>query len=197
MPRLGGAALTGDLLAHFYTSTVDALITLGDRQSVSNAEDRWLRFKEAGWLLFNIALPYLRGPTAVAGWLVQLVSSLDSDFKALREGDDTTRAQAVVDLLFNLSTVFMHGAGEVGMARATPIKVQPSMLQQTLPVRGELPVTGVLVPVQQPWARNCAVPVRCRRPWTSPGAACATKRRPSCVRSCARCRSCPARSRPA
>lgn len=150
VPRLGGAALTGDLLAHFYTSTVDALITLGDRQSVSNAEDRWLRFKEAGWLLFNIALPYLRGPTAVAGWLVQLVSSLDSDFKALREGDDTTRAQAVVDLLFNLSTVFMHGAGEVGMARATPIKVQPSMLQQTLPVRGELPMTGVLVPVQQP-----------------------------------------------
>ena len=59
VPRLGGAALTGDLLAHFYTSTVDALITLGDRQSVSNAEDRWLRFKEAGWLLFSIALRLL------------------------------------------------------------------------------------------------------------------------------------------
>ncbi|MBV6289846.1 dermonecrotic toxin domain-containing protein [Pseudomonas aegrilactucae] len=150
VPRLGGTALTGDLLAHFYTSTVDALITLGDRQSVSNAEDRWLRLKEAGWLLFNIALPYLRGPAAIAGWLVQLVSSLDSDFEVLRKGDEAQRAQAVVDLLFNLGTVFMHGAGEVGMARAAPVKVLPSMLQARLPVRGNLPVTGVLAPVQQP-----------------------------------------------
>lgn len=150
VPRLGGTVLKEDLLAHFYTSTVGALITLGDRQSVSNAEDRWLRFKEAGWLLFNIALPYLRGPAAVAGWLVQLVSSLDSDFKALHEGDEAQRAQAVVDLLFNVATVFMHGAGEVGAVRAAPVKVQPSMLQAPLPLRGKLPVTGVLAPVQQP-----------------------------------------------
>lgn len=150
VPRLGGDALSGDLPAQFYASTVDALITLGDRQSVSNAEDRWLRFKEAGWLLFNVALPYLRGPAAVAGWLVQLVSSLENDFQALRDGDEQQRAQAVVDLLFNLVTVFMHGAGQVGTAKVERPAVEPWMLRDPLPVHtaGSEPATGMVKPVE-------------------------------------------------
>lgn len=127
---LGRATLTGEPLAHFYQANVDALLALADRGSTSNAEDRWRMFKEGGWLLFSIALPLVRGPAAVAGWLLQLVSGLDRDFQQLRTGNDQERAAAVVDLLFSLATVLLHGAGEVAQV--------PAVLPNA-PLRGDLP----------------------------------------------------------
>lgn len=129
---LGNATLAGEPLAHFYQANVDALLTLADRNATSNTEDRWRMFKEGGWLLFSIALPLVRGPAAVAGWLLQLVGSLDRDLQQLHRGNEQERAAAVVDLLFNLATVLLHGAGQVTQVPAVLPAVR---LREGLPQR--------------------------------------------------------------
>lgn len=154
-PRLGGTPLAGDLLLHLYQANLDALKRLADRQSTSNAESRWAMVKEGGWLLFNIVLPLVRGPAAVAGWLLQLVSSLENDLSQLSHGNDEERAQALVDLLFNLATLFMHGVGGIDSVRQPGPALKPvpaDMLTQGPPARvaGSAPTTGMVLPVLLP-----------------------------------------------
>lgn len=134
--------LGGDVLATLYQANVEALIQLADQQSVSNREDRWRMFKEAGWLIFNTVLPLLEGPLAVAGWVLQLVSSLDADLQRVHDADPQVRASAVVDLLFNLAALLGHVAGGVRVA-ARP--VDPALLQGQPRLRAPASVRPALV----------------------------------------------------
>lgn len=142
--RLGTATVSGDRLAHFYQANVDVLLTLADHQSTSNTEDRWRMFKEGGWLLFNVVLPLVRGPAAVAGWLLQLVGSLEQDLQQLHHGNEQERAAALVDLLFNLGTAMLHGAGQVGQVPAVLGKVE--LAGAALRPPSDIPAPNLLPP---------------------------------------------------
>lgn len=87
-----------------------ALVLMADRQSVSNSESRWAGLKEGGWLLLNTFLPMLRGPIAVAGWLLLTVSAVKQDFRALESDEEKTKAPAIIDLFFNIALVLLHVA---------------------------------------------------------------------------------------
>ncbi|MFK0086079.1 dermonecrotic toxin domain-containing protein [Pseudomonas sp. NPDC090755] len=101
--------LHGEVEAQLYGSRVEVLVRLAELQSVSNAESRWATLMEGAWLLFNVAVPLLRGPVAGLLWLVQGIASLQADLRGLREGSETSRSAAVVDLLMNAAAALFHG----------------------------------------------------------------------------------------
>ena len=92
-----------DFLPRLFKANAAALVELADRQSVSNRENRWATFKQAGWLIFNLALPYLGTAVGTAGWLWQILDDLET----LTQSDETSNRQArweaFVDLLLNMA----------------------------------------------------------------------------------------------
>lgn len=104
--------LEGHLMHSLFNSNAHSLATLAEGQSTSSAESRWASHKELGWLLFNTLLPVLRGPGAMAGWLLQM-SSVESDIRQTINPANPDPSAAVVDMLVNMAMVLGHtGAGE-------------------------------------------------------------------------------------
>ncbi|WP_411380995.1 hypothetical protein [Pseudomonas sp. MPB26] len=93
-----------------FAATAKALVTLADRQTVSNAEQRWASLKQAGWLLFNSLMPLISGPLMLGGWLLQVMDSARNDLPALASADEQARSAAVLDLLVNLMAILAHQA---------------------------------------------------------------------------------------
>ncbi|WP_339435858.1 hypothetical protein [Pseudomonas sp. EL_65y_Pfl1_R32] len=93
-----------------FAATAQAMVAQADRQSVSNAEQRWASVKQVGWLLFGILQPLLGGPVMLAGWLVQVLDSARQDMPSLQSDDDQTRNAAVMDVLANLMAILAHQA---------------------------------------------------------------------------------------
>lgn len=68
--QLSKQVVTTDPTEQVFNATTQALVALADRQSVSNAEQRWANLKQVGWLLLGTVLPLLNGPLMLgAGWL--------------------------------------------------------------------------------------------------------------------------------
>lgn len=109
--------LNGDLAKHWFHSNANSLVTLAEGQSTSDAQSRWASYKELGWLLFNTLLPLMRGPGAMAGWLLQLANA-ENDIKRLSTANDPDPAGAMVDLLVNLGMTLTH----VPVAEPTPAR---------------------------------------------------------------------------
>ncbi|XMB51832.1 hypothetical protein QQ999_11120 [Pseudomonas fluorescens] len=109
--------LNGDLATHWFHSNANSLVTLAEGQSTSDAQSRWASYKELGWLLFNTLLPLMRGPGAMAGWLLQLVNT-ENDIKRLSTANDPDPAGAMVDLLVNLGMTLTH----IPVAEPTPTR---------------------------------------------------------------------------
>lgn len=109
----------GHLMQHLFGSYARALVTVADRQSVSNHESRWASIQEGAGLLFNtLLLPLLRGPAMLAGWMLQITSGLAHDIPALESSDPQARELAWIDLLLNLGLVLIHAGANAG-ERAT------------------------------------------------------------------------------
>ncbi|WP_248730554.1 DUF6543 domain-containing protein [Pseudomonas sp. MWU13-2517] len=102
----------GKLMQYLFNSNAQSLITLAQSQSTSDAQSRWASYKELGWLLFNTLLPVLRGPGAMAGWLLQM-ASVEDDIKQASAPDNPDPAKAMVSLLVNVATLLSH---------ATPVR---------------------------------------------------------------------------
>lgn len=109
--------LNGDLATHWFHSNANSLVTLAEGQSTSDAQSRWASYKELGWLLFNTLLPLMRGPGAMAGWLLQLANA-ENDIKRLSTANDPDPAGAMVNLLVNLGMTLTH----VPVAEPTPTR---------------------------------------------------------------------------
>ena len=100
---LSEKTLGADFLPQLFKANADALVELADRQSVSNSENRWATFKQAGWLIFNLALPYLGSSVGTAAWLWQILDDLET----LTQSDEASNRQATweafIDLLLNMA----------------------------------------------------------------------------------------------
>ncbi|ASV35757.1 hypothetical protein CI807_06045 [Pseudomonas sp. NS1(2017)] len=104
---LGGEVLHDDDFATLFKANANALVTLADRQSVSNAEARWESFKHAGWLIFNSVLPFMGGTVGAATWIWQLMDDLQQLVDAEEIGDRSAGLSAVVDILLTLGVVLV------------------------------------------------------------------------------------------
>lgn len=114
--QLSKQVATSDPAQQVFAATAHALVALADRQSQSNAEQRWANLKQLGWLLFANLLPFLRGPAMLSGWLLQLVDTTQQDIHGQHHDDPQARAAAVMDMLVNLVAILAH--------QATPHDVQ-------------------------------------------------------------------------
>ena len=115
LATLGAAMLFEQPLGHrfmhdLFRDGAMALIELAGHQSVSNAQSRWATLKQGGWLLFNALLPLVRGPVALAGWLLSTVTALQADIQALKSDAEGDKTPAIIDLLFNICVVLLHVA---------------------------------------------------------------------------------------
>lgn len=117
--RLFTQPLRSDFKHDLYLSNVRALVKLADQHSVSNAESRWLSLKAGGWLLFNAVLgsPWIKGPLALLGWVYQAFTAVRQDIQVLESEDERGRVPAMIDLLFNIALVLLHGVQRPSVAR--------------------------------------------------------------------------------
>ncbi|MBT2294969.1 dermonecrotic toxin domain-containing protein [Pseudomonas fluorescens] len=101
--KVSEKTLGANFLPRLFKANADALVELADRQSVSNSESRWQTFKQAGWLIFNLALPYLGSAVGTAAWFWQILD----DVEQLTQNDPTSDSQATweafVDLMLNMA----------------------------------------------------------------------------------------------
>jgi hypothetical protein len=100
---LGKDTLNDDLLARLFESNVQALVNLADRESVSNAENRWATLKQAGWTLLNAALPFASPTVATGAWIWQVVDQLQQFVGATEQDDTSLQWTSFTDVLLNLS----------------------------------------------------------------------------------------------
>ncbi|MBH3422396.1 hypothetical protein [Pseudomonas gessardii] len=101
--RLDDRALDGEWFSTLYEANARALTTLADRQSVSNAENRWATFKQAGWLILNTLLPFTSPAVATGTWIWQVVEQLQQFVDAREQGDKPAQWAAFTDALLNLA----------------------------------------------------------------------------------------------
>ncbi|MNX50001.1 hypothetical protein D3C86_806170 [compost metagenome] len=99
---LGKQALEGDVFAALFKSNTDALVELADRESVSNAENRWASFRQSGWTLFNTVLPFLGRTVAISAWIWQIMDQFQQLHDAQEKNDKPEQWAALTDLLLNL-----------------------------------------------------------------------------------------------
>ncbi|MBA1290865.1 dermonecrotic toxin domain-containing protein [Pseudomonas japonica] len=114
MPAITPATVTpvpvqGNPLDAFYEGVVDALTLAADRQTVSNQESFWISAREVGWLMFNQVTPFLSGPAATAGWLIQIGHALDEHFNGVGTVDTPPDA-GVDELLFDIALALVSEA---------------------------------------------------------------------------------------
>jgi len=100
---LSNQTLGADFLPYLFKSNAQALTELADRQSVSNSESRWQTFKQASWMIFNLALPYLGAAVGTATWLWQILDDAETLTQADETSDSQATWEALVDLLLNMA----------------------------------------------------------------------------------------------
>lgn len=131
---LSAAALDDASLAPLFKANANAMMTLADRQSVSNAQARWATFKHGAWMLFNVALPFLGRTAGVAAWIWQIMDDLQQITDAKENDDSESAWSALTDLLLTLGMVLAHRAA----ARHKPVsrlagKVEPPVATESKP----------------------------------------------------------------
>ncbi|MDU9403034.1 hypothetical protein RTH46_11095 [Pseudomonas sp. zfem004] len=138
--RLSFQPWLADTDINLFMHKLQAMVDLARRQVVSNAQSRWQRLLEGGWLLFNIVTPLLRGPIAAVTWLALLLAAVNDDAQALEHGSDAERSLAVLDLIANLSMLLGH----VGLPQARqPVPPAPPLdiaRPQGVPALAAVPV---------------------------------------------------------
>ncbi|PMX28992.1 MULTISPECIES: dermonecrotic toxin domain-containing protein [unclassified Pseudomonas] len=99
---LGHQTLNDHLAGQLYKANANALVTLADHQSVSNAEARWASFKQASWLAFTAVLPFLGRTVNAAAWIWQILDQLQEAVDADKKQDKAAEWSALTGLFLNL-----------------------------------------------------------------------------------------------
>jgi hypothetical protein len=93
----------GDFLPVLFKANASALVELADRQSVSDSESGWASFKQAGWMIFNLALPFLGSTAGTAAWIWQILDDIEQITQDDEKTDALAKWEAIVDVLLNLA----------------------------------------------------------------------------------------------
>ena len=120
---LSDEQVSGDFLGHVFTENAQALVTLAKQQSISNEALRWAGFRHDLWQVFNAGLPFLRGPLATAGWLVQFMHSTQV-LVSLEQADNAAESGARAEFISALAGLLLHHVAtldeRLGVAQVKP-----------------------------------------------------------------------------
>lgn len=151
--------VTGRLMQYLFSEHSRALVDQAERESTSNQESRWQVLMEGASLLFgSLLLPWLRGPTLLAGWLLTMNASFTQTLAAIVSDDTRVQEQATIDLLLNVAMVlldfppakawsqpaptFRHPAWDTALRRresdAWPVPPAAQVHQGTVGLPGEM-----------------------------------------------------------
>ncbi|WP_248731428.1 hypothetical protein [Pseudomonas sp. MWU13-2517] len=123
---LSQTAITGELFSALYNANANALVTLADQQSMSNVEARWATFKRTGWLIFNLALPFLGGTVGAAAWIWQIMDQLQHLADTRRHPEQDSTWAALADLLLNIGmAITLHSVSRSAPRRTLRSKPLP------------------------------------------------------------------------
>lgn len=150
-------AITGDVHTALYRNNAQALVTLADRQSQSNAERRWTLLKDSSWALFGVATNFLSGALGTAVWAWQVIEQIHQALDAHERGDSFNEWKSEADILLSLGILLTHHAvmrrkalsSNPGIARkpleehAAVSTATPAITLDTTALSGELPSTHV------------------------------------------------------
>lgn len=103
-------AMTGDIHTALFRNNAQALITLADRQSQSNAERRWTLLKDSSWALFGVASNFLCGALGTAVWAWQVIEQIQQALDAHEKGDNFNEWKSEADILLSLGILLAHHA---------------------------------------------------------------------------------------
>ncbi|TFB40252.1 dermonecrotic toxin domain-containing protein [Pseudomonas sp. F01002] len=109
---LGQHVIEHDRLATLFKANANAMIMKGERDSVSNAENRWASFKQHAWMIFSAALPFLGRTAGTAAWIWQILDDLQEAIDARENQDAKAQWSALTDLFLTLGMVLAHHAVE-------------------------------------------------------------------------------------
>ncbi|AWY42093.1 hypothetical protein DKY63_20160 [Pseudomonas putida] len=138
-------ALDGDPFAALFKANANAMVSLADRQSLSNAEARWATLKQGAWMLFNIALPFLGSTVGTAAWIWQIMDDLQATTDAIENGQSQDAWSAMTDLLLTLGMVLAHQAAtrhkpfRPSVEKTTAARPAPESLPAPKPTVTRLP----------------------------------------------------------
>ena len=142
---LGTGVVATDYLANLFKANVKALIELAQKQSVSNAQNRWATFKQAAWMILNAALPFLGRTVGTAAWIWQVLDDLQQTVDAGESGDAQQQKTAMTDLLLTLAMVLAHHAST---RHATARRIEEKPSSQAVTDVEKKPVSPPVVVVQ-------------------------------------------------
>lgn len=140
---LSDEVLGNDALATLFTDNANALVELANRQSVSNVQKRWASYRQAGWMIFGAALPFLGRTVGIAAWIWQIMDDLQATAQAEPGPDGEVSWTAQVDLLLNLGMALVlhvtlrhppeRAAQKVALVEPEPTPVEPetTVLEKT------------------------------------------------------------------
>ncbi len=105
--RLALSPYKADIDSRIYVDRCRALVELGDRQSLSNAEQRWQVVQRFGWLLFDLVAPIVPGLIGkIAGLASLFAPLLQAPVRLPLAGSDSVFS---VELAANLALALLHG----------------------------------------------------------------------------------------
>ncbi len=127
-PVISELPVVGDPLMELYRANAHFLLQKADEQTVSNAEYRWSVLLGLGVHVFDallgLIMPYLRGSTAAAGWLMTLELDALRSLTALGSGEVDPGRQLLVSLMAQLAVALLaHRLAERDIALpGTPVR---------------------------------------------------------------------------
>ena len=150
-------AITGDIHTTLFRNNAQALVTLADRQSQSNAERRWTLLKDSSWALFGVASNFLCGALGTAVWAWQVIEQIQQALDAHEKGDSFSEWKSEADILLSLGILLTHHAvmrrqalsSKPGIARkalepsALPSPATTAITLDAVSLTGEIPSTHV------------------------------------------------------
>ena len=129
----GQRVIEHDRLATLFKANANAMVMQGDRDSVSNAENRWASFKQHAWMIFSAVLPFLGRTAGTAAWIWQILDDLQESIDARENHDTTAQWSALTDLFLTLGMVLAHHA----TARRQPARDRLSQTETPIIVSAE------------------------------------------------------------
>ncbi|MDI2590827.1 hypothetical protein POF45_05165 [Pseudomonas sp. 681] len=162
---LSDARVPGDFLAHVFTQNAQALVAQAKQQSQSTEARRWVEFRNDLWQLFNAVLPLIRGPLAMAGWLLQTMHTTQTLVSLTLEGDDAAVAGATAEFIAALAGLLLHPVASLDERLRIPPARAVNPEAQNTPVVARQVTPGLLA----------AAPMNDFLPLYSEGWASATK----------------------
>lgn len=140
-PVISELPIVGDPLTELYRANAHFLLHKADEQTVSNAEYRWSVLLGLGEhvldALLGLVMPYLRGSSAAAGWLITLELDALQSLAALEHGDVAPGRRLLVSVMAQLAVALLtHRLAERG------ISVRAMRESRAIPVDRVLATTG-------------------------------------------------------